>query len=664
MAKRLSILTILTTLLVMTLAASFIAPTTAQTTRDDLMGDVRLVNGLVGLGPVDVYLNEQILAYSLAPEAATTYFRRVAGRYAIAVRPASADPYSVPIADMLIDIVQGQSLTAIAYQKQFAANGYVPPYQQAGAIYIMTDDRSPIEMGKTRLTAVHLAVGAADGITVGYPRAALLDNISLEMPFGGVDSDSGLYSLTLMDSKSTSMDVLERFGDQSFYANTLYTLVIVPNLTYTLSPLDQRPMVKENTPQPHLFIVTAPTLPPENGMRLRLINTAYSIPSLDVYIDGELTAARLNYSTITEYLGITGYQHNITLRRAGAARDSQPLAETTFSIANEIQPQQDWTMLLVNGNVVNEAALAQIESADTTLPAINNTPNSPVIMTLLPDNLSQTAPQQARLRLLHAVDSLPPISLFSPDTVIYDAMLGVVATATITPIPDANAPLVSLVNQSLFGATAGETEVRTGIYNELILQLLGNGTDIQTLPATHFVPELVYTYVVMGSPSGNPPIQVLNVTDFGQGSPFFRPGQMPTPTTAPIVVTRIPRTPTPSVPGSATATVAPQNNGGQSSGGNTGGGNTGGGNTGGGGQQPTAIPPSPIPPTPIPPTPIPPTAVPPTAVPPTAVPPTAVPPTDPPPPPPTDEPSDPLDDILPPIVKTLVPPLGGLIGGG
>jgi hypothetical protein len=663
MAKRLSILIILTALLVMTLAASFITPTTAQTTRDDLMGELRLVNGLVGLGPVDVYLNDQLLAYGLAPEAATTYFSKIAGRYSVAVRPAGADPYSVPIADMLIDLMQGQSLTAIAYQKQFATEGYIPPYQQAGAIYVMTDDRSPIQLGKTRLTAVHLAVGAADAITVGYPRAALLDNISLEMPFGGVDSNSGLYSLTLMDAKSATMNVLERFGDQSFYANTLYTLVIVPNLTHTLSPLTQQPIVTANSPQPHLFIVTAPTQPPDSGMRLRLINTAYSIPSLDVYIDGQLTAARMNYSSITEYLGIPGYQHNITLRRAGAKSDSQPLAETTFAIAADSQPQQYWTLLLVNGNVVNEAAIQQVETADTTLPTLNNTPNSPVIMTLLPDNLSQTAAQQARLRLLHAVDSLPPIRLFSPDTVIYDAMPGVVATPTVTPIPAANAQLVSLVNQSLFGATAGETEVRTGIYNELNLQLVGNGNDIQTLPAIHFVPELVYTYVVMGSPSGNPPIQVVTVTDFGRGLPFFRPGQLPTPTTAPIVVTRIPRTPTPGEPSTGQPTAAPQNNGGQSSGGNNGGGNNGGGNGGGGGSNPpasTSVPPSPIPPTFVPPTSVPPTAVPPTNPPPP-------PPTDPPPPPPTDPPPPPPTDpppddggILPPILKTLLPPLGGL----
>jgi hypothetical protein len=674
MYKRLSVLVIVVVLSVISLVASFISPTTAQTMPDLMTGELRLINGLVGIGPIDVYLNEERIAYNLAPEAATTYFVVQAGRYTVAVRPTSADSFSVPIADMLVDVAQDQSISAIAYQKQFASEAYIPPYEQSGAIYTMIDDRSPIQVGKTRLTAVHLAVGASDSITVGYPRAALLASIGLEQPFGSVDTQAGLYSLTLVDSKSANQSVLDRFGDESFYGNTLYTLVMVPNITYTLSERDRTPIVKAATAQPHLFIVTAPVKPPAGGMRLRLVNTAYSIQAIDVYLDGKLLAARMNYGTISEYLGLPGFQHIISLRRAGAASDATPLSETRFSIPPDSQPQQDWTLLLVNGNVVNEAALQQVQGADRTLPTVPNSPNSAVMMTLLPDNLSKTADHQSRLRLLHAVDNLPPISLFSPDNVMYDPLPGVVATATLTPTlnPLLNAPpLVSLVNQSLFAAPAGETEVRTGIYNELNLLLTGNGSDIQTLPTTHFVPGLVYTYVVMGSPSGNPPIQVVPLADFGRGLPFFRPGQLPTPTARPVVVTRIPQTPTAVIAtpqgGLATPTLRPQsggNNGGSSSG------NTGGGSTAQPTNSPkptnvppTPVPPTPVPPTPVPPTPVPPTPVPPTPVPPTPVPPTPVPPTDPPPPPPTDPPPPPPTDPPEPQPPPPPPPVDTPEGG-
>ncbi|MBZ0286015.1 MAG: DUF4397 domain-containing protein, partial [Anaerolineae bacterium] len=584
MNKRLSILVIVVILSVITLVASFISPATAQTTPDMMTGELRLINALVGVGPVDVYLNEGRIAYNLAPEAATTYFVVPVGRYTIAVRPANADAFSVPVADIMVDIAPEQSISAIAYQRQFAIDGYVPPYEQSGAIYTMVDDRSPIELGKTRLTAVHLAVGATDSITVGYPRAALLAGIGLEQPFGSIDTRAGLYSLTLLDARSANQTVLDRLGEESFYGSTLYTLVMVPNMTYTLSDRDGTPIIKPAIAQPRLFMVSAPVKPPSGGMRMRLVNTAYSVQSIDVYMDGKLLAARMNYGLISEYLGLSGFQHTVSLRRAGAASDSPPLSQTRYSIPSDSQPQQDWTLLLVNGNVVNGAALQQVQSADQSLPTVQNSPDSAVMMALLPDNLSRTGSSQARLRLLHAVDNLPPISLFSPNTVLYDALPGVSATATATATLDPllNAPpLVSLVNQSLFAAQAGETEVRTGIYDELNLLLTGNGSDIQTLPATHFVSGLVYTYVVMGSPSGNPPIQVVPLTDFGRGLPFFRPGQLPTPTAAPVVVTRIPRTPTPiGTPNNGiilpTATQPPQSGGGSSGGGSSGG-NTGGG---------------------------------------------------------------------------------------
>jgi len=99
MTKRLGILVIVFVLLTTTWIASFIQPTIAQTTLDSALGELRVVNGLVGLGPVDVYLNETLLAYNLLPEAATTYFSMMPGRYSVAVRPAGADLFSAPIAD-------------------------------------------------------------------------------------------------------------------------------------------------------------------------------------------------------------------------------------------------------------------------------------------------------------------------------------------------------------------------------------------------------------------------------------------------------------------------------------------------------------------------------------------------------------------------------------
>lgn len=509
---------------VVLLALALALPVFAQTNRQQInLAHLRIVNALVGLGPVDVYLDGIRVAFSLQPETATPFFSIPAGHHLLEVRPPESDSLTAPIADTLIDLSPNESETAIAYQKQFAADGFTPTYEQTGAFYVMDDDRSPLELGKARLTAVHLAVGAPGFISVAYPsRESLLHQVALEQPYGTVDIAARIYSLALVDSASADLAVLARLGDHSVYSSTLYTVVIVPDIQPVISPTTNQPQVGATVSTPRAFIISAPVDPPPDGLRLRLVHAAPNTAVLDMYIDGRLVAERMNYSRVTEYLALPDYSHIITLRRVGAGLQDAPLAQAEFTISEENRRQTDWTLMLLNAEGGDTSTALTLDSAAAnTSQTIVNTPGGSLFMVLQPDNIAQTQRGYARVRLVNAVGDIPPLRLIAP-------VVPSLASAAPTPTRPAGLPTATpvppqqLVQEVVFAAEASEAEVPAGLYPTLNFIPAGLSTNLSTLSNLQLVNGMVYTFVVMGSPIGNPPITVVELSDYGSGQPLNR----------------------------------------------------------------------------------------------------------------------------------------------
>lgn len=501
--------------MVVLLIGATLLPINAQVNQPINLGSVRVINALVGIGGVDVYVNERQIYANLAPEAATAYVNVPSGRHNVVVRPAGAPPLSIPIADVLIDLSTNQSQTAIVYQKQFATETFTPNIEQAGAILLLNDDRSPIQLGKTRLTAVHLAPGTPGKLSIAYPsRASLLHEIALEQPYGTIDVEADVYPLTIVDAESEGLDRLEQSGELVFNANTYYTLVIVPDIMPT-TPI----RVGQLSPSPRLFAISAPLDPPGQGMQLRVVHAAYDTAVLDLYIDERLVVPRMNYSQYTEYLPLESYSHSITLRARDAAPDAQPYASATFAITEANREQKTWTMLLLNANNPNVRTLPAVGSRDDqSTQQIVNLPSSQLIMTLLPDNIAQTQNDTARVRLIHAIDGALEISMSTAELPPLPGVL----TPTPQPGPTATPPPpVPLVEPVVYGAEANDIETRTGLYRELDF-LAGTSSEILTLENRFLTEGMVYTYVLIGLPAGEPPVQALELADFGRGIPRER----------------------------------------------------------------------------------------------------------------------------------------------
>jgi hypothetical protein len=602
-------------LLVMTIASVLIViPGTAQA---ESVGSIRIVNGLLGVGPVDVYLNDRRVAYGLPAEESTSYFCIAPGQYSLAIRPQDADPLSAPVTDLLVDVSADVSKTAIAWQRQFTTADYQPMLEQSGSIFVLEDDRSALRPGFTRVRGVHLAPGAPDYLTVGSPRAALIYQLGRGEAAGNVDIRAAQYQLALLDGNGDTENVLERLPDTVFNANMLQTLVIVPDVR----PPDLvggRRVLPTITDQLRLFVVSAPVqTAPRSGINLRFVNAAFSTPLVDVYMDGALIAPQIEFAGSTTYQAIDGFTHTLTIRRAGSGPEGTILAEGTYDIAPAQRNLTHWTLTLLNGTPQTEAAAAQGQIPD--LPTtILSAPGSSVLMSMVPDNITTTAPGEARLRLINAVDGLLPISLQTTNNgVQYDQLV----EPTLGPgVPTPTPGFVRLVNLAPFGGYADERQVPVGQYDLLNFVLNTNGSSISQLTDQRLIEGMVYTYMLVGSASNNPPIRVIQLQNFGCGDILRLPGQQPTATPTRIPPVILPTTTL--LPGTPTEVPQQQPSVG---GGDTGGGN--GGGNGGGGVQPTRVPPTIEPPTIEPPTIEPPTIEPPTIEPPTPEPPTPEPPT-------------------------------------
>jgi hypothetical protein len=252
-----------------------------------------------------------------------------------------------------------------------------------------------------------------------------------------------------------------------------------------------------------------------------VIHAAHDTQVVDVYIDERLVAQRMNYSRATEYLGLGDYSHRIALRNYGDPPDSPPLALAEFTITPENQSQLNWSLLLLNASEGNATALSLIRQDGESNPIIN-TAGGHMIMVLIPDNISQTRFNYARVRLLHAVEGAAELRLLAPAYPPPTPEPGITWTETpepeITPTP---LPPVTLIEPVVFGSDANEQEVPAGFYSQLRV-VAGESLEVETLPSQELISGLVYTFVVIGNPLGDPPIQVLQFADYGRGLPPAR----------------------------------------------------------------------------------------------------------------------------------------------
>ncbi len=478
------------------------------------VGELRFVNALTGLGNIDLYLNGRLVRIDLPPEAATSYLNVPAGRHTLEARLFGSEPGTEPVARDVIDVAANNVMTAVIYQSRFS--GVRPPsYEGAGSIFTQVEDRSAIPLGGVRLTALHLATGAPDLLSVAYPsRASIIHQITYAQTYGSVDVMPGIYRLTVVDAALPDLPVRYRAGEVNLFAGALYTFIIVPDLQVS----DRAP---SQTDRVRFFVISAPLDPPPDGIALRIIHTAVNTDVVDVYIDERLVASRLSFGQFTTYIGLERYSHVIALRPYNAPADSPALARLSLTLNADNENQQNWSLLLLNASQ-NDPTLGQPVLLASDNPAIavdSSQPNrsiptrgGPMILALTPDDVSETQSGFARVRLVHALVNFPALTLNSPSQPFTPGV------PTLTPPPNTPAPGPrELVPDTEFGFIAGEEEVPAGFYDQVNVQVAFSGQPITTLERQQLLEGQVYTFVVAPAPNLNEPPRVIVIADHGEG---------------------------------------------------------------------------------------------------------------------------------------------------
>lgn len=478
------------------------------------VAELRLVNAMIGLGNLDLYLNGRLIQVELPPESASPYFTLPAGRHRVEARMAGSEPLTTPVASDIVDLAPNSAITTVIYQSQFD-NVRPPDFVGAGAIFSQAEDRSPIQLGHLRLSAIHLAAGAPERLSIGFPsRASVLYQVGYAQPYGTVDFTPGIYRLTVLDGTTPEQNILYRAGEVNLFAGSLYTVVVVPDV----QPGERSPSL---TSQPRFFLISTPLDAPRQGVSLRIMHAAPNTDVVDVYVDERLVASRLSFGQHTDYIGLEPYSHVVALRPYNAAPDSPALARLTMPINAENAAQKNWSLLLLNAVATNEALGQPLILANENPAVASDDPipsrriatrGGPIILALTPDDISQTQGGFARVRLVHALANFPALTLNSP---VQPFTPGI---ATATPRPNTPPPGPrELVPDTEFGFIAGEEEVPAGVYEQVNVQVAATGLAITGLGRQQLLEGQVYTYVIAASPNPNEPPRVFLIVDHGRG---------------------------------------------------------------------------------------------------------------------------------------------------
>ncbi|MFN8375637.1 MAG: DUF4397 domain-containing protein [Anaerolineae bacterium] len=272
----------------------------------DQRADVRVIHAVSDAGAVEVYLNESFTGQVDFGRAAQ-FISVPEGNITLRLFAPGSDPAGEPLFTGEFAARDGQVLNAVLMGTGDAL--------QVSAFPV---DRTPLELGKSRVNIIHAAAGA-DALDMGAApadgeRIALAEQLAYAASAQS-EVAAGSYSF---DFQGTSFD-----QQYNFMAGTSYSIVLA-NETDGGAPV--RPLIFAN----------ATTLDVPAG-NLRFVNVAMSPLTVTV---NDIFVANLPATGSTVYLALAAGSYDIAVYGADAA----PLLEHSVELA-----ENDWKTAVING---------------------------------------------------------------------------------------------------------------------------------------------------------------------------------------------------------------------------------------------------------------------------------------------------------------------------
>ncbi|PJF42444.1 MAG: hypothetical protein CUN50_04070 [Candidatus Thermofonsia Clade 1 bacterium] len=331
------------------LIASLAAPahSSAQGAAD---GKVRFVHGVAGAPDVDIYLDGQLAASALSFGTATRFLKVPTGTRALAVTVSGNQQ----------PIFQGNVPIGVDFGYTVVIQG-TPNALEVG---LYEDDLAPTRPGHIRFGAIHAVKDAppVDVIQViGTTEFPLAQGLAYGQPYGTVDIPLSGGDLVVVPAGAPISSTLARINQLPLAAGTYNTIVVLGSgPSAALLPLSEP--VESNAPA--------------NSALVSFVHASAEAPAVDIYVNDVLAAVNVPFGVGLPHIWLPAGEAKIVVRAAGSSAESEPAltAETTL-------PSGIAATVVISG-------------------ALNG-----LTATVYPDNISPLAADQARVRLINALNS-------------------------------------------------------------------------------------------------------------------------------------------------------------------------------------------------------------------------------------------------------------------
>ena len=301
---------------------------------------MRVINAAENFAPIDLYIDTLGIAFNLAFGDLTSPTPIGVGEFVLRVMPSGArlDGEIQPYLEQTISISSGQLLT-------FVLSGTEP------FLTILNKDIStPLQLGESRVGIIN-AIPDAPGLTIRSGGADLILPVNYGEQAIPANVPSGATTFTVNGGETVVTTLVEPSLRERF------------SYTYVLFGSMENPQVAQFSDR-----VRGET-------SLRAINMVSDVPSIDMYLNGELFINTVDYGRASSRQNLRADNYQITVYPAGAdpATANIPLAVFNLSTIEE----QVITLI-----VIGTAADAAITRYD--------------------DDLSPVPPEQARMTFINA----------------------------------------------------------------------------------------------------------------------------------------------------------------------------------------------------------------------------------------------------------------------
>ena len=376
------------------------AQTTAAQADSTTIG-VRLVHAFAGAGEVDIYVNDNLVAPTVAFTDATPHLNVPTGTHSVAIRPAGADSGDAPILSQTIIAEEPRPGVVLSLIVQ-------PDASSNPALVISEDDLNPAQLGQARLHFVH-AIPEAPPVNVFTSNGG---TIAPGVTFGEenrtIDPPVNVYDLVVSAGDSPADSIFD-IGAVEVNTGLLYKFIIAgsvdaPQVIQLATPL--------NSADPAATVLT------------RIAHGSPDAPAVDVYANDVKVLVNLEPGDLTPHVALPSTDITLAVRQAGAAPNSE--AATTANI-----------------NLSSSTGAAS-------LVAVGSLADDTFTFSVFEDRVAGLAASDARIRVLNTVTAGPAdvtladtpvasgLQVFSASTEV-DVEAGIYSVSAI--IESAGAPL-------------------------------------------------------------------------------------------------------------------------------------------------------------------------------------------------------------------------------